>query len=545
MVTLFLIEDEALDRKRIMKSIQWNDLFIDFTGFAEDGDTAIRMIREHKPDIVLTDIRIPVKNGIQVANVVRSELPDTKIIFMSGYQDFDYVKAGIEYHVVDYILKPIDTAELSQLLAKTAQLCLAEKNEKYEKQVFQQRLEQSLPLLKESFYKEWIIGAYSDEAVLVNKLDFLGISLRADRLLVMVIHFDNMKDIEKSYDEYKKQLLFARALDSIENVIGNYTREINACCFASKPGEFIVCVSFLSDDDTYDHNIEMICDAIRRNIDANCSQTCTIGVSMTLSGLSVLPQLYKQALEAIQYRFYYGSNQTFLYNDVDAQGLSQFDKDSYMKDIIKAMKIGDCKNFLATMDDAYEMISRSNYFNVVYVKNLCIEIISATFNMIHESPNEMAKKSDDLPEIIGEFKNFVTIEGMWNWLKKFMLGICHGISLSVKNRNACIARDIKNMIDSRYASIVSVEEIAGEIGLSPSYASTVFKTETGDTIIHYLTFVRMENAAKLLKKSDLMVFEIAQSVGYNNATHFAFVFKNTMGVSPGEYRKSNADEWVE
>jgi two-component system response regulator YesN len=118
MIKLVIVDDEKHDIDLIINGISWDEIFIEVVGFAEDGEPAIKLIRETQPDIVITDIKMPVKTGIHLANLIREEYPDIKIIFISGYQDFNYAKAGIEYNVVDYIVKPVNIYALSNSLAE-------------------------------------------------------------------------------------------------------------------------------------------------------------------------------------------------------------------------------------------------------------------------------------------------------------------------------------------------------------------------------------------------------------------------------------------
>jgi two-component system response regulator YesN len=534
MIKLVIVDDEKHDIDLIINGISWDEIFIEVVGFAEDGEPAIKLIRETQPDIVITDIKMPVKTGIHLANLIREEYPDIKIIFISGYQDFNYAKAGIEYNVVDYIVKPVNIYALSNSLAETAKKCIVEKRRKFEMEIFKQQLEQSLPLLKERFFREWIFGTYDDENILIRKLDFLGIPLKSEKTLVMVLYLDDFKDIENTASEYEKQLLDARVLNCICDIVDKYE---NSYYFPSKQGEYVIIIQSRQDKTFNEDDITQISNAIKRNIASNCFQTCTTGIGGYFNNLTDLPNYYKRAVDAIQYRFYYGNNQIFFYNDFKFIDVSSFERENYKTELIRLLKIGDSKEISLILDEIFGIISKSSFFNIYYVKNLCIEILSACLNTINEYSDESATDLKDISEIVVKLEKFESIDGIWNWMKKFILEICYEIYSNMKDRNTIIVKQIKSIIDNRYNCVISVEEIANEINLSPGYASTVFKNETGETIIQYLTYARMQNAMKLLEETNLMVFEIAERVGYNNVTHFASVFKNNIGISPGEYRK--------
>ncbi|HOJ11021.1 MAG TPA: response regulator [Clostridiales bacterium] len=542
MIKLFLVDDEVSDRDLIVRGINWDDIFIELVGYAANGEDAIQLIRNTRPNIVLTDISMPVKNGIHLANLLKEEFPDIKVIFISGYQEFCYAKAAIEYNVVHYIVKPVNIFSLSNLLSDVAKQCIEENKKKFEMEIFKLQLEQSLPLLKESFFREWIFGSFKDEDILKRKLDFLNIpfivpnkSEKNVETIVIVLQLDDFKD-KYDYSEYEKQLLNARVLDCINDAIERYGISY---CFSSKFGEYVIIIQNQSgcDSNFNEEVISKTCDIMRRNIELSCMQTCTIGIGGFFYNLVSVPDYYKKCIDAIQYKFYYGANQIFFYNDVKLIGISGFDSENYKLEIIKFLKIGDGRSISNLLDEILGITSYSQYFNIHYIKNLSIEILSACLNTINEYPTIAESDLKDITDIVAKLEKFGSIDSIWNWLKKIILEMSFKIYSNVKNKNAIIVKHIKEIISAKYDSIVSVEQIAEDINLSPGYASTVFKNETGETIIQYLTYVRMQNAIKLLEDTNLMVFEIAQRIGYNNTTHFASVFKNNIGISPGEYRK--------
>jgi len=534
MIRLLLVDDEEPDRNIILNGVNWDNIPVELVGCAEDGEEALELAEKTSPDIVMTDIKMPVKNGILLANELRKTHPETKIIFISGYQDFEYAKAGIECHILDYILKPIDIRVLNDVLKKAADKCLNEKRKKYELEIFRQQLDQSLPLLKERFFRDWLLGVYVEKKNLEQKLEFLGIEIKPGNVLVMALQLDDYREIEKNLNEYEMQLLDSRVLVSISEIINKYER---AYCFISRQGEYVIMLQSQDNEAFSEQSISGICTSIRRNISANCSQTCTIGIGGYCPTLSELPGYYKYSVDALQYRFYYGKDQTFFYNDVQSGNTLVFEKEYYKSEILKAVKIGDSKTVTLYLDEMFQKLSYSNIFSIQYIRNICIELLSACLNVLDELQCSIDGFLNNVPDIIVQLSKYEAIEGVWNWMRKLLLDICFQIASNVKNKNAHIVKSIKNIIDTRYSNLVSVEEIADEVNLSPGYISTVFKNETGETIIRYMTSVRIYKAAELLKRTNMHIYEIAQSVGYNNVTHFASVFKNHTGLSPGEYRK--------
>jgi two-component system, response regulator YesN len=530
MIKLFIAEDEASDREILLNNISWSEIFVEPIGYAEDGGTAYDLICQYQPDIVLTDIKMPVKSGIELANMTKQKFPDIKIIFISAHQDFEYAKEGIRCQVVGYISKPIDLDEVHKILKDTAQQCLDEKSRKIEDERFRRQLDQSLPLLKERFFRDLIFGMMTDNKSVQQRMSFLGIGDMPVEMLVMAVHLDDFSEI-RGKDEYGKELVDYSVLDAINEIIGQVP---DAYALTIRHGEYAILLpnSGQFTDGSY---VALISGRILNNIAANCRISCTIGIGGVAGDCMSFPRIYKNAVDAVQYRFYYGKGTAIFYKDLIFSNKDFFnEKDYYKSEIIKSLKIGDEATVAANLDELFTRLSGNRNYSSQYIRGIYIDLVNSCLNSLIEIYTSTNPFDDVL--FYRKLVEFEVIFDIHKWVKDTLLDICGFISKNTKKKNAWIVENIRNIINSEYDRIVSVEEIANRLYLSAGYAGTVFKNETGSTIINYLTAVRMDKAIDLLKSSNMKIQDIAQKVSYKNVTHFCCVFKNRIGLTPSEYR---------
>lgn len=530
MIKLLMAEDEKLDREMLRSGIHWNQLGIELVGVADNGNTAWEIFRDQQPDIVLTDIKMPIMDGIALSNEIKKTYPETKLIFMSGYQDFEYAKAGIDFRIVEYLTKPINLEELSHLLARTVEGCVAEKSQKYEKERFRHQLAESLPLLKERFYKDWVHGVYPDEEIIREKALFLGIQLYLYTYII-VADMDNYADGTSSFNEYSKQLLDSRILNCISEIVPDPDR---AFIFRNKEGQYVI---LLHDDEEQSSTFfTALSEKIKININMNAKMNVTLSMGGLANNAGLIPDHYKKALEALNYKFFYGQNHVIYYDAIAEPDLGTLpDKDLYFSKILSAVKAVDKDKVLQLIDELFHRLRENRRFSVVYVRNVCIELLSKALISLNDFNKNITEHFND----ISVYERILTCDHLSvlsDYIKQAFDNIFSVISDTFRTKHARIIETIKKTVENRYSEEISVEEIAAEVYLSPSYATTLFKNETNETIIQYLTGIRIKKAMELLQDDTIKIYEVSQRVGYSNITYFSSLFKNHVGITPKEFR---------
>lgn len=532
MIKLVIAEDSESEQNMLAKGIDYEDTGIMLVDVVGDGESALQAIKEKQPDIVMTDICMPARNGIEIAHELRVNFPHIKIIFITAFEDFEYAKAGLEYKVVDYITKPVDLKYMNTLLKQTASACIAEKNKKLEEEILHTQIANSLPLLKERFMKEWIFGIIrGDREYMLEKARIVGIDLSLSYYTVMFVRIDNYANRNVSISESEKQVLDFRILESIGEIISSIEF---AQKFVYTEGEYIIVLG--SKADRFELDLEITALNIKKNIQFECGCSVTIGIGGCGSDITLASNICKKASEALHGKFF-SDSQIIFYSDISSKRDEVFfEKDYYINQILNYIKTDDEAGLKVACDVMFDRIRALDGLTGDYVKSILVHIMASIFITFLETNNKAEYCGDEQISVYNRIFQAETISEARQYFWQVLSSICNTLALKMKKRNSKIIENIKKFVDEHYSEQIVVEDIAGNVFLSACYATTLFRKETGESINKYLSNVRMKKAMEYLKDEAARIAEVAQKVGYNNVTYFSSIYKNYTGLSPREYR---------
>ncbi len=370
MVKVFLVEDETIIRRGIRDNIDWEGHGFEFVGEAGDGEYAYPLILKTQPDVLITDIKMPFMDGLELSKLVKKALPHTRIIVLSGYNEFNYAKEAIKIGISDYLLKPITSSGIIDALKKAA-----------------------------------------DE-------------IREER--------EKSKLLERYFVSYEK-----------------YTE-------------------FLDKTD---------------------------------------------------------------YNGVDRKLINDF---------LKLGSINECEQFV---EEYFEAIGENNYKSLLLRQYMTMDIFYCVRAFLKKLNIDLV----DVPESAVDIKLIPKVIESLEMTKKYLT---EEFTVALKARDyasndryGSVIKDAKEYIQSNFSqSDLSLNKISSHIGVSSSYFSSIFKQETGQSFVEYLTKVRMERACELLKCTSYRTSEICEQVGYNDSHYFSAAFKKTIGQSPKEYKANQTNQ---
>lgn len=364
MIKVFLVEDETIIRQGIKNNIDWNSNGFELVGEAGDGEYAYPMILKHQPDILLTDVKMPFMDGLELSRAVKKALPRTRIIVFSGYNEFDYAKEAIKIGISDYLLKPVTSASLIESLKKVADQILEER--------------------------------------------------------------ENSRLLERYFLNYEKYMEFPDKTD---------------------------------------------------------------------------------------------------YSGVDRKLIKNF------------LKTGNAEECGIFIDEYFEAVGEGNYSSLLLRQYMTMDI----FYCVQEFIKSLSANEADIPADLMDLKRITkaveNVDTTMNYLKELFTCALNLRDKNSKDRYGLLIREAKEYIAENYSnSDFSLNMIAGYIGVSPSYFSSIFKQGTGQSFIEYLTKVRIDRACELLKCTTLRTSEIGEQVGYNDPHYFSATFKKIMGQSPKDFK---------
>ncbi len=588
MLKLLIVEDEKWEREGLVDFLDWKSFDIAIAGIARDGIDGYEQALNIRPDIVLTDIKMPGMDGIEMSKKLKGIFPNIKIIILTGYDDFKYAKEAIDFNANAYVLKPFEEHELIPVVRKVADLCRKE-NEKarWEKKVISQ-LNKSRKTAKINMLLDWISGKISYEDIR-NKLEECGVcvSLKETYIIAIIKVYDDGSSNFSTNDDRNKLLindvgggkllisddgnsklitkdegssnfstndsrdkLTINDVDSgklltngskksltnsqeITELIKQYIEQPLFIIENSKENEIII---FWQTDDYIKEMLNNFASHFCHTFEAGI--IFGIGKGCNLLDISIS---YNQAKNSIAHQIFWDDYSARFYDDIHRMQESIMERanefiitgDYFSKQFIHAVSAANEKRVFELLDEFFEFTYSISGSNKDFIINFIKSIINDVYVYIYTIHNDFTKKF-----LYEKMWKASTIIDLKQKMKTFLEN-----ALSVqKNRlgyDEQIVKNVINIIEQRYMTPLSLKVIANEVYISPNYLGNIFKNYTGKPFNDFLCEYRMEKAKKLLKIPSIKVNTVADKVGFQNPSYFCTVFKSTFGVAPGEYQKSN------
>lgn len=533
MYKVMVVDDEEVVREGIKAKIKWGELGFAPPITAADGREAIDAADEFAPELVITDIYMPFVDGLALAEYLYANHPDIKIIIISGFEEFDFAVRALKSKVRDYILKPVTSAELTELLRKIRAELDEESERRREFLNAKTLLEENGPAIRERFLNRLIKGAVRGSE-LFRKLDFAGLPSEAGGYAIAVIDADGT-NTDSSLAGYGDELLYFCVYNISEELVKEYkTDTVGGAVFQDTSSRTVI-IFWGGRAEENEEAIESICGKIAGLLPRTLGFTVTLGVSGLFTDISEISARYSEALDALEYRFIMGGNRVIRACGLARPGISLYHAEEYEERVIKAVRgggdieepVGAFFGGLAasgmTMEGCRTAIQRLLLKIQLLVMRLDIEI------------SEIFEPETD---IIAEMYRYKTLGEIKAWVE----GVCGNVRGCLSSRRESYQKGLSQKaleyVSENYADPeISVNSVCGYLSISPSYFSSIFKAHTGETFVERLTKTRLQKAKDLLMTTSLKAYEISDKVGYTDSHYFSIIFKKHTGMTPTAYRE--------
>lgn len=543
MVKVYLVEDEIIIRQSIKNSIDWEKEGYEFAGDASDGELALPVILKEKPDILITDIRMPFMDGLELSRMVKAELPDIKIVILSGYDDFEYAKQAIKIGVAEYLLKPVSSAVLLEHLSEIAEKVRDEREDLALKKVYYQEMQENEELIKMKFLGELISGKLSlADAMEKGKRFHMNLSGPFYRIILF-------KFIQEDHVQAEQSEALAEAYEAV----GNYVDGLKDA-FRFQRGVEGWAFLLTSVEEDMEAQTERFIEGLKEVIAPFEALTWFGGIGSEAARLRELRYSFREADKAFAGRFVQEPNQIIsveqlnyeqLDNEFDANifgEINQFDQI-----ITRFLSSGSREEVESFVGALFTEISEDHFRSLMIRQYIIMDIYATVLAFCKKlrkdtgADGEAAGQMESLRENEEILKRAVLTAESVDDIKDY-IGTLLDHVIELRNtlsgrRYSDIIRTARKRIEQDYMSEdISLNTVAAEVCMSPSYFSSVFSKEMGKTFIEYLTEVRMEKAKQYLVCSSMKTSEISYEVGYKDPHYFSYIFKKTQGCTPKEYR---------
>lgn len=529
---IVIVDDEIEVREGIKESIEWDRHGFECIGVYRNGSEALEAISELKPDLVLSDICMPFMDGIELTRQIHLNYPYIKVIILTGHDEFDYAQKALRLKVHDFIVKPITAYELRNLLDKVKLEMDKEAENRENLSLLKMQLHQSLPLLRERFLEQLINGTLRDVTI-HDRFEYFSLPLITPPYLVVAIDIDDLDEIKKERWQNDPELFRYAAYNIVQEVMEGK----DAIVFRTREERIIVIFSGETEEGPYEAALGLS-EVIRFCVEKYLKFTVTVGVGMLRRSLNELHLSYKGAISALDYRFLHGKNRVISILDMEGNNkpVQQLDIE-WNRRFSTLIKTG-------TFEDAQILIGQliSNLKASLMSLGACYlqiqAIIIAIMTTIHELVGNDSAHFKGHEIVLKDINQFKTLDEIETWLKT----ICkEAISYISEQRNDLTKMQVLSVIayiENHYPNEnLTVDELCRHVHLSKSYFSTIFKQHKEQTIMEYVTRVRIEKAKDLLRHTPLKSYEVASKVGYGDPQYFSVLFKKNTGITPTEYRE--------
>ncbi len=547
MLKTFLVEDEVVIREMIKKMIPWEQYGFELAGEAADGEMALPLILKSKPDLLITDIKMPFMDGLTLCRLVKKELPDIRIVILSGYDDFNYAKQAISIGVEDYLLKPITKNAFIERLKEIHNRYEHEKTQREYYEKFRLEMQEYEKNASRDFF-ETLVRADSDLAELYRRADKLNLDIVAEAYNILIFTPDTSEGNYNSYEECSDWE--AEVQDKINTYFLNHPVAI---LFRHQVFSYAILVK--GQKDTIEKNTEECVKAIQDIMDQTERRTdWFIAVGKSADRLSMLGHSYRTAVRANSFRYLYDGH-ILDYQSLEAQ--KENPSDSRREDSVQlrnvninALNPAILQKFLSSglAEEVDDFIR--DYFNAIGQEPMGSLVFRnyVVLNVRFSVLSFLKKLGCDDSEISGqEMENIMdetgkTIEAAVAYCGKILKKAIALRDENAGDQNRSVLKLAVDFIDHNYMDEeISLNKAAHVANVSANHFSALFSQNMGQTFTEYLTDLRMSKAKELLRCTAMRSSEIAGEVGYKDAHYFSYLFKKTQGMTPSEYRKMRGE----
>lgn len=532
MLKAIIVEDEMIVRVGIKSMIKWQEIGYELIGEAANGQEALKIIQREQPDVVITDIQMPEMNGIELLSHIKNQFEQIKVIILSCHDEFDFVQQALKLGAIDYILKlSMDPDELAKILVHIQKLKQKEKEERRQQE---QKLYISAEAMKKQALLDMLQGRYKWQDAWQKDVQTWSIALtNSTGVLICRVH------------ELANQVR-ASKLELLLYSVANIARELVKNDLEGEVVEYsaydIVVLADIEDQEEWKQCAHRLSNRIVSSVKQYLKATISVGIAVELGTAPYLSRTMEQAQLALQYAQFYeisimhdgttGMNvQKIRENQMNA------DIEAYKNTLIDELKMGNPDGVIAIVQLIEAYMHRHKPDPIT-----AIGIFEELLIPFYQHDRTCPGKSNQPPKWIqyssdAFIKEAMTLRALSHkfveWIEQYMASLRENMRSyreEIKQARSYMYKHFRNRI--------AVVDIAKAIGLSEAYLSHLYKKETGESLIDYLTHIRLEEAKQLLLKTDLRTYEIAEQIGFSEANYFSKQFKRYVGVSPLEYRQT-------
>lgn len=531
MYRLLLVDDEALIREGVSENVPWRELGYELAGTCENGREACEFLRENPVDVVVTDICMPFMDGMELSAVIQEKHPHIKVLILSGYDDFKYAKNAIKYGVEEYILKPVTSCEMRDILTRLKEKLDKEREEERERNNVYTAYRKGKLLLCSDALMHVITGSKSEEEC-SRELHEVGIELEDTHYLVAAVGLSIYIGNHELNEKRKKEsaLMAFIVFNLTQEIVKNYGA--GEVCQGRDQRVFIL--FHTSNLEVFRDVVAKVCGELIEKVREIMGLDLNIGLGSCWKGLKNVYRSYEEAEQALSLQYIAGDNCVIHIADYQELKACQPQIERVSDNMIRHIREYEQEKLNADVRELHDIIKRC-ITDRKEVANILLDIrhkadkLQQTLNVAVWPGSREAEENMTKASYLSEAMSALS------W---YIREISEHLARAAGSGSRSYAYQAMEYIERNYAdSSLSLQGVCSHLGVSTSRFSSIFKQTFGATFMDILIHIRMEKARELLAMTELKNYEIAEKVGFGDPHYFSIAFKKATGMTPKEYAR--------
>jgi two-component system response regulator YesN len=526
MYKVFLADDEIVVREGIRSNFPWEQTDFMLAGEAPDGDMALSMLQDIKPDILITDIRMPFMDGLELCRAVSASMPWMYIVILSGYDDFAYAREAISLGVKEYLLKPVSGQELLQVLNHIADCIREDKRRQANLRQFRDQLASSGQLLKQRLLGDLVAGA--PEPDVMERARALQMSLVAGRYLTMVV--DLGREPVSAEETRAAESVLCRLSESSGGTV----------CMGQAQGRFVMLVMG-DDNNDIEERTYGLAQAVKFDVERNTELKPLMAIGTTVVTLGEVPHSYADACALLRtLREAENANRdrriVGMLDIAPQESLSLVNVK--VPQVYEKLRNASPSEADGILSDYIRSIGQTAAQSKLMINYVFVDIVLSASRIIRDCGGDPQEIIPSAFQPDGRSASASTLEEAMAMARELLRAALSYRDEQGSARYGVVIRKAKSFIDEHFSNPdLTLRDVAGHVALSNNHFCTVFSQETGVTFTEYLTSVRLQKAKQLLRDQQMRTSDVAFGVGYNDPHYFSYLFKKNTGLAPRDNRK--------
>lgn len=518
MYSMLIVDDEEITRNGLRSLPLWPTLGIRVTGCAQNGEEALAALEKLPIHILLTDVKMPCMDGLLLAEHVRQQYPQIRIVFVSGYDDVSYIRRALRMSAVDYILKPVDPNELKQCFTRVVHSLNHEQDRKDE--------------------LEKLLNAYQ-----------VGMTFMQENLLNILLTSDSISEAQLRQaaqalcSRHGEQYYWVAVVHAQGDMHTMLRVEEGRYCFPIDLHQGIFALLFSNTTSVSLTSRHSALSTLRDQLRAQGMRRFFAIYSERTGSVWEIRPMYKQALAALPSCFACPDGSILSYEDARQH--------TGVRPQIPEITADRLEHLFFTAGEAEAKSALTNWFNRLRSANLTCAadyiplfspLLRGLDDVLHKRFTVQEDDGMDFSQQLGMLVNAFCLDDMFDIVQRHYLGIRSMLIDQATGETSARVAKVKHYVRKHYAEPITIDTLAREVNLAPTYLCLLFREEVGQTLNAYLTSVRMEQARLLLADETLKLYDVSLAVGYPNASYFTRQFRKYTGMTPTEYRNRSIKE---